>query len=139
MNMHSRRRVIVCWILLGVGILSLVYAIYEYGRVAGAMHTARYTRGTVVDVSDGAYEGTEAVIVEFDAANDKTVQIGEDVESGTYTKGEQVPVVYQLGYPQFGGIYHFFPIWRTAIIAGATGLLFMVVAMTLWARGRKSR
>lgn len=136
---HRKRRRVACLFLLVVGALFLGYGIYDYGRNAGAMAPAIHTQGTVVAIEDGAYEGSDIITVEFKSLGDKTIHVKESVEIGSYKEGKRVPVIYQPGYPQFGGIYHFSSIWGTAIITGAIGLLFTTAGISLAIYVREER
>ena len=129
------------WILGPLGLAILAGALYLLVTTGVFVASAARARGKVTDLvesrsNDGS--GTWHPVVSFDVRGESfTFQSKFGSRPAPYDIGDAVDVLYDPDDPRNARIDSFRGLWLGAVIAGALGLFFTLIAWVIWV-GRNS-
>lgn len=113
-----------------VGPLFLLIALNAAVHRAVFIHTALRAEGTVIEMrsthSTRTGAGTYIPVFRYTADDGRIYTIVSDVsvQPSSFSRGEQVTVLYQQGHPETARIDAFTPLWLFSIIFGIVGAAF---------------
>jgi hypothetical protein len=113
-----------------VGPLFLLIALNAAVHRAVFIHTALRAEGTVIEMrpthSTRTGAGTYIPVFHYTADDGRIYIIVSDVtvQRSSFSRGEQVTVLYQQGHPETARIDAFTPLWLFSIVFGIVGAAF---------------
>jgi hypothetical protein len=127
-----------------IAIIKYVFSLIGIAMLAGALYWVQNTRtflaqassaqGTVIDLvrsssSSSNSSGTWAPVVRFVTAKGEKIEFTSGTSSNppSYSKGENVEVLYDAGKPQDARIKGFVSLWLGPMIVGGIGLIFFLI------------
>ena len=121
-----------------VGLGLLIGAFFIYKNNVAFIESAIETDGTVVELvrvrSSDSSSYYYKPVVNFKTENGELTEFISSTGSNpaSYSKGEQVKILYLATDPQSAKIKGFFSIWGAAIILGGIGCVFFLVGLTMF-------
>ncbi|MCK4742642.1 MAG: DUF3592 domain-containing protein [Sulfuriflexus sp.] len=129
-----------------IGFGMLVGSFFLYQKTMFFLESAITTEGVVTELvrsrssSDSSY--TYAPVVKFKTSQDTTIEFTSTTSSNppSYSRGEQIEVLYDPIQPHSAKINSFFSLWGGSVIVGGIGAVFFLIGFGIIFLGiRKAR
>jgi len=127
-----------------IGLGMLVGSFFLFQNTVSFLDNAVKAQGVVIDLvrSRSSDSTTYAPTVRFTTAQGVMIEFTSGTSSNppSYSRGEQVNVLYLESDPDDAKIDSFFSVWGAAVIVGVIGLVFFLVGLGIIMRGiRKAK
>ncbi len=118
-----------------VGLAMLIGAYFIYSNTQSFLTTAVTSNGTVTELirSRSSDSVTYAPVVKFKTQDGQSIEFTSSSGSNppSYSTGETVEVLYQIGAPNKARINGFFDLWGGAIILAGLGAVFFIIGFSI--------
>ena len=128
---------VIKYVFLTIGLLILAGSFYLFTNTQNFLKTAQTTSGTVTELirskssnsSSNTASYTYKPVVEFRTQENERIEFTSSTGSNpaSYSRGEEVDVLYSATSPETARINAFFSLWGGVVITGVLGSVFFLI------------